>query len=1331
MNNLRVLIGDFNDWTFSDVIPAAAGLQAIIDRGGLYNLCPQDSPIEEQFVELTEGEDFLLRLGVDTSSGNRYEWTKDSVTWNTYFDNDTFNLPQVTFEDAGVYEVIIYNDAVPGMCMRIAPITVEVILVDCPGGSTTFVTSNSDSGPGSLREAINCANEDTLLDTIIISVQGTLSVTSALPPITDDNITIIGSDEEGSSFTITGALLSGEEDGIQIIGADDVYLQNLRIERFGNSGILVENSQRVSLTGNTVTLNGFTNNSGDGIFLKSGSNSARITNNILSFNAEDGLDINDGSSFIIEGNISFNNGRSGICLYNTTDGTVEQNTLGNQSMSSMVQTTGLLIDSFCTQLTIRRNHIGTNDLGEDQGNSMNGIRLRGSSNQLEISENDIAFNQSRGISMAATISRCYMSSNSFYCQPDEIIRLATGANGGILPPIIASSSTTTQVEGTVTAGATAIELYAVDHSRCGDGGLPCQGTNLLGTSAVQAGETAWNFSVAPELPAGTQVIVLAHMGDATSAFSNCVQVEPPCAEARAMSPTTLRQCENTSTTINLRGKDSEVIGSLSGYSVVWLRDTINDVSINNPETYDFSEGVEVYARVVSDICTSQAVVLLVQISPLPTLSCIYNDNRRELDISYSGTPPLRLGINRDGVSITTITNMAGNQSLGGTNVNEFIISLEDGNGCTVMCNFVVPRCDDLIQNGNETGIDCGGSSCSPCAGDDECDHPDYAALMALYRSTRGLGWNFNGTNDIPSSTSAGWGKDCLPCEWYGITCDSTERVTRLDLDGVADGNFSSMPADGNNLVGLIPDSIGLLSELVFLNLSYNLELRGSEIPQGIGDLGQLTRLYLINNNLTGSLPPSLGQLSRIETISIVNNSLLDGPLPVTLGNLTRLQILNLSNNNLTDTIPISFGSLRALSYLNLNGNQIEGKIPRQLGELPLLSILFMSDNKLNGEIPETLANLPIGELSMHTNNLSGCIPESFQNRCGENIRMYNNPLLPYEGNFVAWCNSGGISVGANCDDGAITAEMDRINDDCTCGCFRNSLPVEASSANICNQDSILFGEEFVYEAGIYSDTLQALEGCDSLIRQLTLFNEDRPVRVINAVVCTGSSYLFNGELLTPPDSSEWIRPAPFGGCDSLIILHLSATEEGVFLVVDDEKSLLRTDEEVLIDVLVNDLFDGPVEIEVDQPSSGEVVVIGNEIFYYPDGRTIGDYVFTYRLCPTACNGPCLEGRVILQITADCFLELQENSVNVFTPNGDGHNDFFDPKERLSVDCRNDIEFSEIRIYNSSGHLIFKSSTFSRWDGRRGNGNLVSSGTYQYRVTTSNGKVLTGAIEVSR
>ncbi|XAR48223.1 Non-specific serine/threonine protein kinase [Bertholletia excelsa] len=126
-----------------------------------------------------------------------------------------------------------------------------------------------------------------------------------------------------------------------------------------------------------------------------------------------------------------------------------------------------------------------------------------------------------------------------------------------------------------------------------------------------------------------------------------------------------------------------------------------------------------------------------------------------------------------------------------------------------------------------------------------------------------------------------------PCTWFHVTCDSNNRVTRLDLG---------------------------------------------------------------NAKLSGKLVPDLGKLEHLQYLELYKNNF-SGPIPKEFGGLKGLVSLDLYHNNLTGSIPTSLSGLSNLRFLRLNGNRLTGRIPRKLVKLASLKIFDVSDNNLCGTIP--------------------------------------------------------------------------------------------------------------------------------------------------------------------------------------------------------------------------------------------------------------------------------------------------------------------------------------------------------------------------------------------
>ena len=95
----------------------------------------------------------------------------------------------------------------------------------------------------------------------------------------------------------------------------------------------------------------------------------------------------------------------------------------------------------------------------------------------------------------------------------------------------------------------------------------------------------------------------------------------------------------------------------------------------------------------------------------------------------------------------------------------------------------------------------------------------------------------------------GWKTDAPLSEWHGVSASSAGTVSRLSLIN-------------NNLTGEIPSELGRLTNLEYLALVGNSSLTG-EIPSELGRLTNLERLHLFNNRLTGEIPRELGRLTNL------------------------------------------------------------------------------------------------------------------------------------------------------------------------------------------------------------------------------------------------------------------------------------------------------------------------------------------------------------------------------------------------------------------------------------------------------------------------------------
>ncbi|XP_019165657.1 PREDICTED: receptor protein kinase-like protein ZAR1 [Ipomoea nil] len=170
-------------------------------------------------------------------------------------------------------------------------------------------------------------------------------------------------------------------------------------------------------------------------------------------------------------------------------------------------------------------------------------------------------------------------------------------------------------------------------------------------------------------------------------------------------------------------------------------------------------------------------------------------------------------------------------------------------------------------------------------------------------------------NSDPAQVLASWSEsDSTPCQWAGIACDDTHRVTSVSLSG-------------SNLAGYLPSEIGALSSLASLNLSGN--NFSNLIPAHLFNATSLVSLDLSRNSFSGPLPPQITTLTTLTHLDLSSN-LLNGSLPEDLISLSHLVgALNLSYNSFSGQVPASYGRFPATLSLDLRHNNLTGKIPTE------------------------------------------------------------------------------------------------------------------------------------------------------------------------------------------------------------------------------------------------------------------------------------------------------------------------------------------------------------------------------------------------------------------
>ncbi|CBI31014.3 unnamed protein product, partial [Vitis vinifera] len=207
-------------------------------------------------------------------------------------------------------------------------------------------------------------------------------------------------------------------------------------------------------------------------------------------------------------------------------------------------------------------------------------------------------------------------------------------------------------------------------------------------------------------------------------------------------------------------------------------------------------------------------------------------------------------------------------------------------------------------------------------------------------------------------------------EFSGIIPFSISNMSKLIQLHVACNSFSgNVPKD----LGTLPNSLGNFSIALEIFVASACQLRGS-IPTGIGNLTNLIELDLGANDLIGLIPTTLGRLQKLQLLHIARNRI-RGSIPNDLFHLKNLGYLHLSSNKLFGSIPSCFGDLPTLQALSFDSNALAFNIPSSLWSLKDLLFLNLSSNFLTGNLPPKVGNMKSITALALSKNLVSEIPD--------------------------------------------------------------------------------------------------------------------------------------------------------------------------------------------------------------------------------------------------------------------------------------------------------------------------------------------------------------------
>ena len=347
----------------------------------------------------------------------------------------------VTTDESGNWEYTHPSDIPEGTvvaaALRLNPMNdlYETSEFNCyKSANSTVVTTNADSGPGSLRAAIDAANANDGPDTITFNIPGfdihEILVLSQLPALENNGTFIDATTQppyDGRPQITLNGINTSDANGLTING-NECEISGLRISNF-NKGVLLESTDN-----------------------------SRITENIISDNFSS-IDANNCKTLFI----------------------------GDNTVLRGFYDKPLIEISKGQDIIIENNYVGTDGSTNDFG-SVIGISFH-SSNSATIRENTIKFNEYGISSFDSEFIQHY--ANYFSCNSTAVsISTSDDSLYNIVPPPTITEVDSSTISGTA-ASAGEVCIYFQSTDFCPDISMSCQGNYEDCVTTDEFGNWSW------------------------------------------------------------------------------------------------------------------------------------------------------------------------------------------------------------------------------------------------------------------------------------------------------------------------------------------------------------------------------------------------------------------------------------------------------------------------------------------------------------------------------------------------------------------------------------------------------------------------------------------------------------------------------------------------------------------------------------------------------------------------------------------------------------------------------------------------------------------------
>ncbi len=253
-----------------------------------------------------------------------------------------------------------------------------------------------------------------------------------------------------------------------------------------------------------------------------------------------------------------------------------------------------------------------------------------------------------------------------------------------------------------------------------------------------------------------------------------------------------------------------------------------------------------------------------------------------------------------------------------------------------------------------------------CSGpvDDPAQQRELAALTALFNSTGGPQWRI-ATGWLSAQPPAGAGSTPAHCSWFGVRCNACGRVTRVILVS-------------NNLSGSLPAALSDLQAITAFDVHLN-SISGTLVRHARTHARARAHKHGGERSLTRrsrTQPASLAAWSQLVTLDI-SSSALSGTLSADFAQWTALQTLALEQTRLSGSLAEAFSSWEQLRELQLFITSLSGTLTPAFSRWTLLEQIGLYSTAISGTLSAAFAAwTQLRQLDAFSTSLSGSLDAS-------------------------------------------------------------------------------------------------------------------------------------------------------------------------------------------------------------------------------------------------------------------------------------------------------------------------------------------------------------------